>query len=177
PTPLDAAPDPEDWLHAPHGPDAEAWRALRRLPESQHLGLALPRFLLRAPYGAETDPADTFDFEEMPGDDEPPHQTYLWGNPAFVLVYLLAESFNRDGWHLRPGDVRVVADLPLHVYESGGERHTKPCAEVLLGERAAHILLEHGLTPLLSVRDRDELRLARFQSVTDPPTRLAGRWE
>lgn len=173
---LAAAPDPEDWRHAPDAPDAEAWRALRRLPESARLGLALPRFLLRLPYGAETDPADSFDFEETQG-GEPPHESYLWGNPAFALARLLAESFTRSGWDMRPGDVQQFGGLPLHVYEAGGETHTKPCAEVLLGERAARLLLERGLMPLLSFKDRDDLRLARFQSLSDPPTRLAGRWD
>ena len=51
-----------------------------------------------------------------------------------------------------------------------------PCAEVLLTERAAEIVLERGLMPLLSFRDRDRIRLARFQSVREPLTALAGRW-
>ena len=168
------SPDPDDWRAAPAGADAEAWRALRRLPEAAHLGLALPRFLLRLPYGADTDPVDGFDFEETPG--EPPHESYLWGNPAFALAYLLAEGFGRDGWSLRPGDVQSIDGLPLHVFEAGGERQTKPCAEVLLGESAARAVLERGPMPLLSFKDRDEVRLARLQSLSDPPSRLAGRW-
>ena len=52
----------------------------------------------------------------------------------------------------------------------------KPCAEALLTERAAVRLLESGLMPLLSFKDRDTARLARFQSAADPPTPLAGRW-
>ena len=168
------SPDPDDWRAAPAVADAEAWRALRRLPEAATLGLALPRFLLRLPYGADTDPVDGFDFEETPG--EPPHESYLWGNPAFALAYLLAEAFSREGWSLRPGDVQGINDLPLHVFETGGERQTKPCAEVLLGERAARAILERGVMPLLSFKDRDEVRLARFQSLSDPPARLAGRW-
>lgn len=169
------APDPEDWRHVADAEAVAAWNALRRLPESSRLGLALPRFLLRLPYGAETDPVDSFDFEETEG--EPAHDSYLWGNPAFALARLLAESFSRSGWEMRPGDVQQFGGLPLHVYEAGGETRTKPCAEVLLGERAARLLLERGLMPLLSFKDRDDLRLARFQSISDPPTRLAGRWD
>lgn len=168
------APDPEDWRHVADADTSAAWDALRRLPESSRLGLALPRFLLRLPYGAETDPVDAFDFEEAEG--EPAHESYLWGNPALVLARLLAESFGRSGWEMRPGDVQQFGGLPLHVYEAGGETRTKPCAEVLLGERAARLLLERGLMPLLSFKDRDDVRLARFQSLSDPPTRLAGRW-
>jgi predicted component of type VI protein secretion system len=66
--------------------------------------------------------------------------------------------------------------LPIYVYEEDGNRRVKPCAEVLLTVRAAEIILERGLMPLLSFRDRDVVRLARFQSIRDPLTSLAGRW-
>ena len=86
------------------------------------------------------------------------------------------EAFCRHGWELRPGAPREVDGLPLHVYWEGGESRTKPCAEVLLDDRAAEAILGRGLMPLLSVRDRDAVRLARFQSVAAPSTPLAGRW-
>jgi type VI secretion system protein ImpC len=51
-----------------------------------------------------------------------------------------------------------------------------PCAEVVLTERAAERLLDAGLTPLLTVRDSDEVILPRLQSIARPLTRLMGRW-
>src|SRR5207248_5990108 len=48
-------------------PDAvPAWQALRQLPEAALLGLAVPRFLLRLPYGENTQSIDKFSYEEMP---------------------------------------------------------------------------------------------------------------
>jgi type VI secretion system protein ImpC len=89
---------------------------------------------------------------------------------------LLGQAFSEHGWAFRPGAVQEIDGLPLYVYEDGRERRVKPCAEVLLTLRAAEIVLDHGLMPLLSLRDRDVVRLARFQSIRDPLTPLAGRW-
>ena len=45
-------------------PEYAAWRSLRESEDSRYLGLCMPRFLARLPYGAKTDPVDEFDFEE-----------------------------------------------------------------------------------------------------------------
>ena len=171
---LAATPDPDDWFRKPDTEDGLAWEELRRIPEASYLGLALPRFLLRLPYGVDTDPAEQFDFEEMP--PVPDHDDYLWGNPAFVCVYLLAQAFSHYGWSLRPGVIQDIEGLPLHIYKEHGESKVKPCAEVVLTERAAETILDKGLMPLLSFRNQDIIRLARFQSITYPPANLAGRW-
>ena len=142
--------------------------------EACWVGLAMPRFLLRLPYGKQTDPVESFDFEEMPG--APIHQEYLWGNPAFACVQLLAEAFANDGWEMRAGAYAEIDRLPVHIYEAEGEKHAKPCAEVLLTERDIEWILDQGYMALDSKRDRDVVRLVRFQSIAKPPARLSGRW-
>ena len=154
---------------------ALVWERLRRLPEACWIGLAMPRFLLRLPYGKKTDQVESFDFEEMPG--APGHREYLWGNPAFACVQLLAEAFANDGWEMRPGKYAQIDRLPVHVYQAGGEKHAKPCAEVLLTERDIEWILDQGYMALASIRGRDAVRLVRFQSIAKPPARLSGRWE
>lgn len=170
---LEHTPDPDDWRRRDEG-DPKRWMDLRRSPEAAYVGLALPRFLLRLPYGREGERLEAFDFQELP--DGESHDAYLWGNPAFGCACLLGRAFSEHGWGLRPGVVQEIEDLPIYVYEEDGERRVKPCAEVLLTVRAAEIILERGLMPLLSFRDRDVVRLARFQSIRDPLTSLAGRW-
>ncbi len=165
-------PDEWHWLAGPE--DRQAWEALRRLLEASYLGLALPRFLLRLPYGADTEPTEQFEFEEM--DAVPEHAHYLWGNPCFACVHLLARSFSRYGWNLRPGLVLDVEGLPLHVYKERGESRAKACAEVVLTEDAVDHILDKGLMVLVSFRNQDRVRLARFQSLADPAAGLSGRW-
>jgi type VI secretion system protein ImpC len=154
---------------------ARHWEHLRELPEACWIGLAMPRFLLRLPYGKKTDSVESFDFEEMPG--APGHPQYLWGNPAFACVQLLAEAFTNDGWEMRPGAPSEIDGLPVHVFEDEGEQQVKPCAEVLLTEREIDWILDQGYMALASIRGRDAVRLVRFQSIAKPLARLSGRWE
>jgi type VI secretion system protein ImpC len=167
--------DPDDWKRPIDPEDSRVWKVLRNIPEAPYLGLALPRFLLRLPYGKETDPVDCFDFEEMSG--PPLHDHYLWGNPVFACTLLLARAFSRNGWTLRPGMMQDIEGLPLHIHSEQGETLVTPCAEVVFSERAMERALGLGLMVLLSFKDRDIVRLARFQSIADPLTQLAGPWQ
>ncbi|WP_319585603.1 type VI secretion system contractile sheath domain-containing protein [uncultured Desulfobulbus sp.] len=172
---LAATPDPRDWQPALKGKDQSAWNALRALPEAAFIGLVLPRFLLRLPYGEATDPIDRFSFEEMEG--TPAHSSYLWGNPVFACAGLLGQAFSRNGWQFQPGEMLEVDRLPLHVFKEYGEVTTKPCAEVLLTQKAAEEILDQGMMPLLSFKEQNKIRLTRFQSIAKPLTRLSGPWE
>jgi type VI secretion system protein ImpC len=171
---LAESPEPNDWEMQSDAEDGSAWGALRRLPEASYLGLALPGFLLRLPYGVNTDPIEYFEFEEMPNVST--HSHYLWANPCYACVFLLALGFSKYGWDLRPGIIKDVDGLPIYVCQKEGEARIKPCAEVLLIEQTAEIIMEKGLMPLISFKDQAKVRLARFQSLADPVTHLAGRW-
>ena len=150
--------DPDDW-QTPLEAQIEAWwESLRHIPSAAYVGFALPRFLLRLPYGQETEPTEEFAFEEMPLDD-PKHECYLWANPAFVVAYLLAKGFSENGWAFGPSDFLEIEGLPLHIGERDGETEIKPCAEVLLTLRAAKKIIDRGLMPLLSMKDSDTVRL------------------
>jgi type VI secretion system protein ImpC len=170
---LASTPHPRDWKASRQL--AGDWAALRRQPEADSVGLALPRFLLRLPYGAKTVPLESFDFDEF--QELPKHEDYLWGNPGFAVALLLAQSFSEAGWDMKPGSVSEIDRLPLHVYEKNGESESKPCAEVLLTEDAAERILDEGMIPLVSFKDRDSARVMRFQSIAEPLRGLAGPWD
>jgi type VI secretion system protein ImpC len=169
-----ATPNAHDWARIAESEDTSAWTALRGLPEAKAVGLAVPRFLLRLPYGKETDPIESFAFEEMP--EESQHEDYLWGNPAFVCALLLAQSFSESGWELRPGQHSALDRLPVHVYRQDGDSEVKPCAEALMTTDTADRIMESGFMPLASMKGQDEVRLVRFQSIAQPLKALAGRW-
>ncbi len=171
---LSGTPDPATWRAFPHRESLAAWDSLRHIPEAAYLGLVMPRFLLRLPFGRDTDAAETFDFEEMAG--EIVHEHYLWGNPALACAYLLACAFSLNGWDMHVGAVKDVDNLPLHVYSDQGSSTIKPCAEVLLTEKAADAIMDAGIMPLATLKDTDTARLVRFQSLFEPPTSLSGRW-
>jgi len=174
-TSLAKTPDPDDWGQTATPEAAQAWQALRALPEAAYLGLVLPRFLLRLPYGADTEPVEAFVFEEMHSPLD--HETYLWGNASFACALLLGQAFSLNGWQLRPGDLLDVNNLPIYIRKDNAESKLLPCAETLLSQRAAETILDTGLMPLLSFLNQDTVRLARFQAIAAPLCRLAGRWE
>jgi type VI secretion system protein ImpC len=169
-----STPEPEDWQFRHDPQDAAAWDALRQIQEMSYVGLALPRFLLRLPYGRNTDSIDSFDFEEMP--KERPHERYLWGNPSLLCACLLGQSFSQFGWDFRPGVLQEMAGLPVHSFETDGEPDMKPCAEAWLSDRAADRIAKEGLTPILSIKGRDAVQVFRFQSLRHPPVALSGSW-
>jgi len=126
----------------------------RDIPEASYLGLALPRLLLRLPYGPRTSPIDSFEFEEMPA--APVHRHYLWGNAAIACLAILArgeaENLNLDS-------------LPAHTYKQDSEWTMAPCAELFMTETQVLALIDQGLMPLVSYKDRPMVRLAGFRAV------------
>jgi type VI secretion system protein ImpC len=166
--------DPRDWESSAPEEVEQVWKKLRSFPESAYLGLLAPRFLLRLPYGQKTDQIERFRFEEMPGVSV--HEAYLWGNPAFAAAYLIGQAFMAQGWGLMLNRILEVDGLPLCVYDDDGEDRVKPCAEFIIGDRAFEAILDAGVMPLLTVANQDKARLARFQSLAEPATALAGRW-
>ena len=171
---LATPPDPDDWLLRGGAQAADLWYALRRMPEASSVGLILPRFLLRLPYGKESDPIESLPFEEMTS--PPEHEHYLWGNSCFVAALLLARTFSESGWEFTEGIQQDVEDLPLHVFEEDGESVVKPCAECLMTQRAAERISSAGIMPVASMKGEGRVRLLRFQSVASPETPLVGRW-
>lgn len=176
---IGATPDPDDW-DTPNPESLRAWQALRQSLDAKWLGLAMPRFLLRVPYGAKTSPIDSFDFEEMPPQVnarpphvKPRHESYLWGNPAIICACLLGIAFNRDAWDMRPGSISRIGGIPIHAYAAG---EITPPAEIWITERFAGEMVDRGVMPLASVKHSDEVMLVRFQSIADPPSSLAGPW-
>ena len=137
---LAATPDASDWpgLQADIAHD---WQILRESPAAQTIGLALPRFMLRLPYGKKSNPAENFHFEEMP--PLPLHEAYLWGNPALVCAEMIARGW-QEGDGAEPGTLRDIGSLPCHVYDDGSGQAIKPCAEVCLNEKTANVILGVG---------------------------------
>lgn len=163
-------PEPEDWRDG-----GEAWGGFRGTAAARHVGLALPRFLLRHPYGAKTGKCETLPFEEMGAEHD--HESLLWGNSALLCASLLAEAFEDEGWDLRPDKHCNVSRLPVYIYRQDGDAVAQPCAESLMTERAAKQILDRGIMAVASLKESDEVRLVRFQSAARPSAPLPGPWQ
>jgi type VI secretion system protein ImpC len=148
-----------------------AWSQLRRSEAARWIGLAAPRVLARQPYGVRGEPIETFAFEELPG--EPVHDQLLWGHASLALALLIGQSFTASGWAMTPGDDRDLEDLPAYTFERDGEAQLMPGAEIFPSESRLQELLDAGIIPIASRRDRHAAVVIRFQSIAHPPAALA----
>ena len=165
----------DKWKVSENSTEGKLWTTLRNIPESAYLGLSLPRFLVRLPYGEETEPTENFSFEEVSSNFG--HEQYLWTNPIFACTLLLAQTFSKFGWNMSQNFFHDISNLPLHLFKTGNEGATKPCAEISMTESFCERLLEEGLIPLISFKDSDRIRIGRFQSIASPFSTLKGSWD
>ncbi len=109
--------NPRDLTKIFQTPEYAAWRSLRESEDSRYLGLAMPRFLARRPYGAKSDPVDEFDFEEdVEGAD---HNKYIWANAAYAMATNINRAFKLYGWCTRIRGIEsggAVENLPTHTF-------------------------------------------------------------
>jgi type VI secretion system protein ImpC len=153
---------------------AESWSALRSLPHAAYLGLTVPRFMLRWPYGVKTEPISPFNFEEF--NSQFGLKGFLWGNGAVLAGLLLGKTFSQQGMGgMKLGSIAVQGDMPLYYYvDKDGDQMALPCTERLASEAVAAHITSQGFMPILWMRGRPEVRLGSFSSVNGAT--LAGPW-
>ncbi|HEY7724608.1 MAG TPA: type VI secretion system contractile sheath large subunit [Anaeromyxobacteraceae bacterium] len=152
------------------GPQYARWNGFRDSEDARYVGLAMPRFLLRVPYGEKTIPVKAFNFNEDVVDH---HERYLWGYASNTLVTRIADSFAKYRWApniIGPQSGGSVEALPLHQYEALGEVQTKVPTEVQLTERREFELSEEGFIGLTYRKDADNACFFSANSVQKPKT-------
>ena len=147
-----------------------AWRALREQADARYMGLCMPRFLVRLPYGAATDPLDGFSFEEeTDGEDT---SRLLWGNAAWAFGVNLCRAFAEYGWCARIRGIDrggVVEGLPvLHHPTADGNVDRRTVTEICLSERREAELSSCGLIPLVHRKNSDMAAFISAQSLQKP---------
>ncbi len=151
-------------------PEYAAWRSLRESPDSIYLGLAMPRFLARMPYGAKTNPVEDFDFEEETAAGD--HGKYTWANSAYAMAVNITRSFKMYGWCTRIRGVEsggAVEGLPAHTFptDEGGVAMKCP-TEIAISDRREAELAKNGLMPLLHRKNSDFAAFIGAQSLQKP---------
>ena len=66
----------------------------------------------------------------------------------------------------------LLIDLPVHVYEEGGKKTTKTCAEILMKETLLEQLLKAGFIPFVTIKNTDRVEIWTMQAMAR--TRLFG---
>ncbi|CAL1239735.1 type VI secretion system contractile sheath large subunit [Candidatus Methylocalor cossyra] len=162
--------NPRDLTKIFQTPEYAAWRSLRESEDSRYLGLAMPRFLARLPYGAKTDPVDEFDFEEET--EAADSRKYVWANSAYAMAVNINRSFKLYGWCSRIRGVEsggAVEGLPVHTFptDDGGVDMKCP-TEIAISDRREAELAKNGLMPLVHKKNSDFAAFIGAQSVQKP---------
>ncbi|MDX2023889.1 MAG: type VI secretion system contractile sheath large subunit [Deltaproteobacteria bacterium] len=151
----------------------ELWQTLRQSPLAPHLALVHPRLLLRLPYGPRRNEVQSFPFDELGTQTEPPPQRLLWGSGAWAVAGVLARSFTEDPDDLPLGASAEVDGIPTLVFvDKHGDKQLYPSCESWLSETQAQTLLGSGLIPLVGNRSLAQASLFRLQSIAQPPQPL-----
>ncbi|MBK1718449.1 type VI secretion system contractile sheath large subunit [Thiocystis violacea] len=162
--------NPRDLTKIFQTPEYAAWRSLRESDDARYLGLAMPRFLARLPYGAKTNPVDEFDFEEdTEGAD---HNKYAWANSAYAMATNINRSFKLYGWCSRIRGVEsggAVEGLPTHTFptDDGGVDMKCP-TEIAISDRREAELAKSGFMPLIHKKNSDFAAFIGAQSLQKP---------
>ena len=147
-----------------------AWQSLRESDDARYLGLAMPRFLARLPYGARTNPVDEFDFEE--DTDGASHDRYTWANSAYAMAVNINRSFKHFGWCTAIRGVEsggAVENLPYHTFptDDGGVDIKCP-TEIAISDRREAELAKNGFMPLVHRKNSDFAAFIGAQSLQKP---------
>jgi type VI secretion system protein ImpC len=162
--------NPRDLTKIFQTPEYAAWRSLRESEDSKYVGLAMPRFLGRLPYGAKTDPVEAFAFEEdTEGADS---SKYGWVNAAYGMAVNINRSFKAYGWCSRIRGVEsggAVENLPSHSFptDDGGIDMKCP-TEIAISDRREAELAKNGMMPLIHRKNTDLAAFIGAQSLHKP---------
>ena len=162
--------NPRDLAKIFSTPEYAAWRSLRESEDAKYLGLAMPRFLARLPYGAKTDPVEEFDFEE---DAEGANSSkYTWANSAYAMAVNINRAFKEYGWCSRIRGVEsggAVDGLPVHTFPSDDGGVDMKCpTEIAISDRREAELARSGLMPLIHRKNSDIAAFIGAQSLNKP---------
>ena len=162
--------NPRDLTKIFQTPEYAAWRSLRESEDARYLGLAMPRFLGRHPYGAKTDPVEEFAFEEDTSDTN--SDQYCWINAAYAMARNINRSFSEYGWCSRIRGVEsggTVDNLPTHTFPSDDGGGDMKCpTEIAISDRRESELAKNGLMPLIHRKNTDTAAFIGAQSLQKP---------
>ena len=162
--------NPRDLTKIFQTPEHAAWRSFRASEDSRYVGLAMPRFLARAPYGAKSNPVEEFDFEERTG--EAGSKDFTWANAAYAMAVNINRSFKNYGWCSQIRGIEsggAVEGLPVHTFptDDGGVDMTCP-TEIAISDRREAELAKNGFMPLVHKKNSDFAAFIGAQSMHKP---------
>jgi len=162
--------NPRDLTKIFQTPEYAAWQSLRESEDSRYLGLCMPRFLSRLPYGEKTEPVEEFHFEEdTAGADS---NKFCWSNAAYAMGTNITRAFKMYGWTTRIRGIEsggAVEGLPAFTFptDDGGVDMKCP-TEIAISDRREAELAKNGFMPLIHKKSSDFAAFIGAQSLQKP---------
>ncbi len=142
---------PRDMAKVLDSTEYAKWKAFRNTDDARYVAMALPRMLMREPYGAKTVPIEAFNYDEHVDGNE--HNDYLWGSAAWALGAKVTAAFAKYSWCAAIRGVEsggLVTGLPVHNFQTdAGETVMKCPTEVSVTDRREKELADLGFVPLV----------------------------
>ncbi|MFL6635608.1 MAG: type VI secretion system contractile sheath large subunit [Massilia sp.] len=162
--------NPRDLTKIFQTPEHAAWRSFRESEDSRYVGLTMPRFLARQPYGAKSNPVEEFDFEEDTSAEG--SKNYTWANSSYAMAVNINRSFKEYGWCSRIRGIEsggAVEGLPVHAFptDDGGVDMQCP-TEIAISDRREAELAANGFMPLVHKKNTDFAAFIGAQSLHKP---------
>jgi type VI secretion system protein ImpC len=137
------------------------WQLFRKTEESAYVGLALPRYIARAPYKDYTMRDIGMRFVEDPGWDDETLESlnaeqqrvaqYVWGCASILFAQNLVRSFASSGWcqYIRGVDSGgTISGLPL-LARDPITNELEPPLEAVFPDNVEYTLAQAGFIPLV----------------------------
>lgn len=151
--------------------DYAAWRSFRQSEDSRYVGMAMPRFLARMPYGSDTNPVHGLAYEETAAGGN--HDQYTWANSAYAMGVNITRAFKLYGWCTAIRGVEsggAVPNLPTHTFKTDDGGIDMKCpTEIAISERREGELAKNGLMALVHRKGSDLAAFIAGDSLHNPP--------
>ena len=150
------------------------WESMRKNPDTQFLGVTLPRILMRLPHEDDGSSRNGFRFQEdVSGPDR---DKYLWGPASWGFACVILRAFLQCGWF---ADIRgmqrgvdgggVVDEFPVHSFGTDTSQGAqKASVEVAISDRLEQDLSGSGFIPLTACQGSPFMAFYSNQSVHEP---------
>ncbi len=150
------------------------WNELRDTDYAAYLGLTLPRYLLRRPWGNEA----MAQWGNGIGYTETVHagktdenSNFLWGNAAILFAKNMVRSYETSGWaqHIRgPRAGGLVEGLTVHTFTRNGYEEVQPAVQIAIPDYREAQFARNGFIPLVHKKNEATATFFSAQSIKKP---------
>ena len=147
------------------------WNELRETDYAAYLGLTLPGYLMRVPWGhsGTLERGNRIGYlETVQSGSTGTDSNFLWGNSAILFAKNMVRSYQSSGWaqHIRgPKGGGLVEGLAVHTYLKNGYEEMQPPLQIAMADYRELQFAQNGFIPLIHKKNEAVATFFSAQSV------------